>query len=399
MDAAAGTRLARGLGLDRNTGAVAAAVFLMGLGEQLWKRFVPKYLEAMGAPVLAIGGYGAAGDFLDGVYQYPGGWIADRWGRRRALTLFVALAGAGYAVYALAPSWPWLFAGLALSAAWASMASPALFAAIGDSLPRGRRAVGFAVQSLLRRVPIAVAPALGGLAIAAYGVRGGVRAGLAVSLALALATLAVVSRVRIPVAADAAPVRMADVWRRLPAALRWLLVSDVFVRTCEGMVEVFLVLYATNVVGISAPRYGLLVTVEMAAAILCYLPAARMAERTGQKPFVIATFLMFSLFPLAVVLSRSWAALALAFVVGGLREVGEPSRKALIVDLAEPGLRARTVGLYYLVRSVAITPASLVGGLLWRVSPQLPFAVACGIGLAGTAVFAATVHERHLRDQ
>ncbi|HEX8905684.1 MAG TPA: MFS transporter, partial [Longimicrobiaceae bacterium] len=186
--------IARGLGLDRNTGSVAAAVFLMGLGEQLWKRFIPKYLEALGAPVLAIGGYGAASDFLDGVYQYPGGWAADRWGRRRALLLFVALAAIGYAVYALAPSWPWLFAGLALAAAWGSMASPALFAAIGDSLPRGRRAVGFAVQSLLRRLPIAVAPALGGLAIAAYGVRGGVRAGLCVSLALAALTLAAVSR-------------------------------------------------------------------------------------------------------------------------------------------------------------------------------------------------------------
>jgi hypothetical protein len=95
------------------------------------------------------------------------------------------------------------------------------------------------------------------------------------------------------------------------------------------------------------------------------------------------------------VLARSFTALTFAFVVGGLREIGEPSRKAMIVDFAEPHLRARTVGLYYLVRSLSITPAAALGGLLWRVEPQVPFVVAGIIGLVGTIVFAATVEERY----
>ena len=110
---------------------------------------------------------------------------------------------------------------------------------------------------------------------------------------------------------------------------------------------------------------------------------------------MIATFVAFSAFPLAVVASRGAAALALAFVVGGLREIGEPARKALIVDLAEPHLRARSVGLSYLVRSLAVAPAALVGGLLWQRGPALPFLAAGAVGLVGTAVFAATVDERH----
>ena len=109
---------------------------------------------------------------------------------------------------------------------------------------------------------------------------------------------------------------------------------------------------------------------------------------------MVATFLAFSLFPLAVVAARSFGALLLAFVVGGLREIGEPARKALIVDLAQPHLRARSVGLYYLVRSLAVAPAAFVGGLLWRVSPAIPFYVAAAVGLIGTVVFAVTVEER-----
>jgi MFS family permease len=381
-------------GLERNVVAVAAAMFLLGFGENLWKGFLPKYLQALGAPVLAIGLFGTLRDFLDGAYQYPGGWIADRYGRRRALLFFVGLASIGYVIYALAPSWPFVLAGLVFGMAWTSMASPTLFAVVGDSLPRERRAIGFTVQAVLKRLPIVVAPTLGGLAIAAYGVLGGIRLGLAVTVALALVTLAVVARVRIPVLREPVPTNIRGVWRSLPSPLKWLLLSDVFIRTCEGLVDVFLVIYATEVVGVSAPRYGALIAIQMATAILVYVPASKIADRAGRKPFVIATFLCFAAFPLAVVLSRSFLALAAAFVVGGLREVGEPARKAMIVDFSRPELRARSIGLYYLVRSAAIAPAAFTGGLLWKIDPSIPFLVAGAVGIVGTVLFTATVEER-----
>src|SRR5882762_2599571 len=196
--------------------AVSAAIFLLALGENLWKRFLPKYLEALGAPVTAIGLFGSAQDLLDGVYQYPGGWIGDRWGRRRALLLFVMLATIGYGVYWAAPSWPFVFVGLLFAMAWSSMASPTLFAVVGDALPRERRALGFTVQSILRRIPIAIAPTLGGLAIAAYGVVGGVHFGLALTVVLAGFTLVAIQRVDIPIVVDAAPTNVVAVWRALP---------------------------------------------------------------------------------------------------------------------------------------------------------------------------------------
>lgn len=43
----------------------------MALGENLWRRFIFTYLEALGAPVVAIGAYGSTEDLLDGPYQYP----------------------------------------------------------------------------------------------------------------------------------------------------------------------------------------------------------------------------------------------------------------------------------------------------------------------------------------
>ena len=95
-----------------------------------------------------------------------------------------------------------------------------------------------------------------------------------------------------------------------------------------------------------------------------------------------------------MILTRSFAGLIFAFILGGLREIGEPARKAMIVGFAQPGLRARTVGLYYLVRSSSITPASVIGGLLWKVRPETPFVAAGIIGLLGTMLFALTVKEQ-----
>src|SRR5205085_4348026 len=89
-------RVADYLGLERNVAVVSTAVFLLGLGEELWKKFLPKYLEHLGGGPVVIGLFGTAEDFFDAVYQYPGGWLADRVGRRRAFLVFILIASVGY---------------------------------------------------------------------------------------------------------------------------------------------------------------------------------------------------------------------------------------------------------------------------------------------------------------
>jgi MFS family permease len=381
-------------GLERNVAIATAAFFLLGLGEELWKKFLPKYLEHLGAGTVVIGLFGTAEDFFDAVYQYPGGWLADRLGRRIAFLLFIAVASLGYLIYLLSPSWPFIFLGLGFAMAWHSMASPAIFAVIGDALPRERRAMGFTLQSMLKRVPMVVSPLVGGVLIARLGIQAGMRVGLGVTLVLAALTALVMLAMNIPVVVGQA-VNIRGVWRSFHSALKRLLISDIIIRTCEGMADVFVILYVTNIKGVSVARYGVLVAIQITTSILVYVPSAKIADRIGRKPFVIVTFVCFALFPVAVALAPNSFMLVVAFVIGGLREIGEPSRKAMIVDFARADLRARTVGLYYLLRSITITPSAAIGGLLWKVSPQTPFITAGIIGIVGTIVFAVTVEERY----
>jgi MFS family permease len=253
--------------------------------------------------------------------------------------------------------------------------------------------MGFTLQSILKRLPIVIAPMIGGAMIASMGILTGIHWGLLITLALAAVTMLLVLKMNIAI--ETSPeTNIRGVWRSFHGALKRLLISDVIIRMCEGMTGIFIILYVTNVQGFSTARYGTLVGIQMIVSILVYIPAGKIADRIGRKPFVIVTFLSFALFPLAVVLASNFALLVVAFIVGGVREIGEPSRKAMIVDFARPDLRARSVGLYYLVRSLSITPAAVIGGLLWKVAPQVPFVTAAAIGLLGTVVFALTVEER-----
>jgi len=388
-----GSSLANFLSLERTVTIASGAVFLLGLGEELWKKFLPKYLEALGASVPVIGLFGTAEDFLDAVYQYPGGWIADRFGRRTAFLIFLGLACLGYLIYLLGPSWPFVFLGLAFVMAWQSMASPAIFAVIGDALPIEKRAMGFSVQSILKRVPIVIAPVVGGLIIAKRGIISGVHIGLIVTLAIAVLTALLIRFMSIARDPHYA-VNIFGVWNSLHRGLKRLLVSDIFIRTCEGMTDVLVILYVTNVLHLSMARFGTLLAILFATALVIYVPAAKAADRVGRRPFIITTFCAFALYPLAVIAAHDFLGLVIAFIIGGLREIGEPARKAMIVDFAKPQLRARSVGLYYLLRSLAITPAAAIGGLLWNFSPQAPFVVAGIFGVAGTFIFITTVRER-----
>src|SRR5437868_9863380 len=381
------------LSLERNVTAASGAVFLLGLGEELWKKFLPKYLQALGASVPTIGLFGTAEDFFDAIYQYPGGWIADRFGRRSAFFVFLSLACVGYLVYLLGPSWPFAFVALAFVMAWQSMASPAIFAVIGDALPKERRAMGFSIQSILKRVPIVIAPVIGGMIIASRGIVSGVHLGLIITLAIAAMTSLLIRLINITSKAHH-PTNIFGVWDSFQSGLKRLLVSDIFIRTCEGMTDVLVILYVTNVLHISVARFGILLAILFTTTLIIYVPAAKAADRVGRRPFIIATFCAFALYPLAIVSAHDFTGLVIAFIIGGLREIGEPARKAMIVDFAKPQLRARSVGLYYLLRSLAITPAAAIGGLLWKFTPQTPFVIAGMFGVVGTFIFIATVRER-----
>jgi MFS family permease len=384
-------RIGHFLGLNRNIALLLFAIILIGAGEETWMRFVPKYLQALGGSVFVIALFDGLKTLLGAVYAYPGGVAADRLGHRRALMAFTAISLAGYGIVLLFPVWPAVIAGMFLFLAWSNLSLPATFSVVAINLPERKHAIGIGVQSLIRRVPILIGPVAGGILLDAFGVVQGVRCGVLISLVLGAAALLVQRRFRDePAPVPEQRLNFSAAVRGFSPGLKRLLLSDVLIRFCERIPFAWVVIYALDDVGINASQLGVLIAIEMATAILCYVPASSMADRYGKEPFVIATFVFFTLFPLSLLWAHSFAALILAFVIRGLKEFGEPARKALIIGFAPPSIRGQTIGAYYLIRDVVATGGSFAGAALWQFGPEANFWGAFAVGTAGTAVYWAT---------
>ena len=385
--------LADFLALKRNTSLLLVALVLAGIGERLWLVFAPKYLQTLGAGIFVIGLFDALQTLLGALYAYPGGWLTDRWGQRRSLTLFSGLSVAGYALVLLWHHWLALLVGAFLFLAWSAFSLPATFSVVATSLQRSRHTMGIGVQSMVRRVPMVVGPLAGGWLITRFGWSQGIEYALVGCIALSLLALAFQWTMVEPVPPDLAQVskrasaNFLAVVNSFTPALRELLVSDILIRFCERIPYAWVIVWAINYGGVNAQQYGFLVTIEMVTAMVCYIPVAHLADKHGRRPFVLLTFVFFTLFPLTLLWGKSFGWLAVAFVVRGLKEFGEPARKALIISEATPELRARTYGAYYLIRDCIVTVGAFLGAWLWRTSPHANFIGAAIFGAAGTVWF------------
>lgn len=393
-------RISEFLGLQRSTVGLLGMVILVGMGERMAERFLPIYIMALGGGALAIGLLQAMDNLLSALYSFPGGYLSDRIGTKRALVVFNLVAIAGFGVVILVPAWQAVLAGAVLFISWSAISLPATMSLIYKVLPRHKRTMGVSMHSLVRRIPMALGPLMGGLFITVWGEQEGVRLAFLAALIMAAAALFLQQRLledeppSTAAGGDACtlvpeknPIKL---FRLMRPAMKGLLVSDILIRFCEQIPYAFVVVWCLKVIDqpVSALQFGVLTTIEMATAVLVYIPVAYLADRTTKKPFVTITFVFFTLFPLVLWYSRSFEWLMLAFFLRGLKEFGEPTRKALIMDLAPDNCKAGMFGLYYLIRDVIVSLAAFGGAFLWQTSPQLNFMTAFVFGVIGTLGFA-----------
>jgi MFS family permease len=417
------------LGLNRSTAALLAAILLIGMGQELWAPFMPKYIQktieeslqgklagwGLSTPVvivLAVGVFGTWKDFQEAVYYYLGGRIGGTLGTRRALIFFGALPLVGYGMI-LAWVSPWAaFLALPFISGYDSISQPATLTVVGQTLKAQHRTMAFSLQAIQRRIPRIVAYLSGGALVMALGAIGGVRAGVAISALLVLVALGIqlwMLKADTRDSAERAPGFSLGLIRRFHPELKKLLVADILARVAEGMPRELFILYAVSstmnargfgVVGISAARFGELLALQALVSLLTYLPVGYIASRPGgeKKPFIAVTFVFFATFPLAFyLLGTRWGAvgLAAAYVVAGLREIGEPARKAMITELLPPEAKTAATGLYWSLRTTAVMLMPMVGAIIWvTAGPAAVFISAFSAGIAGALLFAMIFNKR-----
>ncbi len=388
----AAKRFVNFFGLNSSMVAMIVMVVLIGQGEKMAERFLPLYITALGGTVIAVGLLNSMDNMLSALYSFPGGYLSDKLGYKKALIVFTLVAMFGYALVILIPDWRIVLIGAVFFISWTAVSLPAIMSMVSRAVPKEKRSMGVTVHSFVRRIPMALGPVLGGLLIGVYGQVVGVRLAFGAAFALGLVSIVFVwfFMHEDGGAKKSEPLRLMVMLRQIRhnAPLLNLLTSDILIRFAEQIPYAFVVLWVVQNNGLKEIQFGLLTTVEMVTAMAIYIPIAYLADKYTKKPFVLITFGFFTLFPLVLLFSRSMPALILAFIIRGLKEFGEPTRKALIMDLAPEDAKAATFGTYYLVRDCIVSVVSFAGAYLWQVSPAANFLTAFGCGVVGTVLFA-----------
>lgn len=408
-------RAADWLGLNRASLAVLVVIGCLGLSEEIWSNFLSLHLrdqaeaaDAASAVIEAaayVGIISFAKNLIEGFGYIAGGTIAHRLGPRVALAVSATPMAAGFIIM-LTGSGPWpIVIGALLMTNWEPLSVPATFDVIGSEVRKERRTIAFAMQSIQKRLPKILGPAIGGLAFGLVGYW------LNLTLAFALVGLAVVLQLlltsRLRPKAEPKHVPFRTILRTMPPDLKRLLTAEIFIRWGDWFARDFAVLYVVALLTsewgwtdqAASTMAGWLLAIMGATALATYVPVAKWVDRSSSpKPFIGTTFLLFSLFPICLVLlPKACAYLGLPVMVGlvatyvlnGLREIGEPARKALISMGFPPEVRARAIGLYWGLRSFAFCLAPVVAAVLWsRIGPDATFLIGGSIGLIGTAFYA-----------
>lgn len=388
------TRFIEFFGLKKSIVGLLSMVILVGMGERIAERFLPIYLLALGGGVFAIGTLSAMQNLLGALYSYPGGYLSDRVGVKKALLIFNMMSISGYLIVAIFPSWYAVLVGAILFMSWSAVSLPATMSLVAMVLPKDKRTMGVSMHSLVRRFPMALGPVIGGIFIATWGEVDGVRVAFVAAILMSFISIILQQGLIDDDSKDKSLKNSArknpiTLFKEMSGELKNLLFSDILIRFCEQIPYAFVVVWCMKIISkpVSAVDFGVLTTVEMATAVLIYLPVAYLADKGTKKPFVVITFVFFTIFPLVLYFSRSFWILILAFIIRGLKEFGEPTRKALIMDLAPEDKKAQMFGLYYLIRDLIVSVGAFSGALLWWISPEVNFAGAFLCGACGTVWF------------
>jgi len=391
------THVADFLGLRKSTVGMLFMVILVGMGERMAERFLPIYLIALGGGAISIGALNGLDNLLSALYSFPGGYLSDRIGTKRALLVFNIGAMFGFCVVILIPAWQAVLVGAVFFLSWSAISLPATMSLIARVLPMKKRTMGVSMHSLVRRIPMGLGPILGGLCIGLWGERNGIRAAFVCAFLLSLVATALQqvliedepphpSKRKRSSAPEKNPLKLL---RHMSPSLKRLLISDILVRFCEQIPYAFVVVWCmkTIVKPVTAFQFGILTSIEMATAFIIYIPVAYFADKSTKKPFIVTTFIFFTSFPIVLMFCQSFTWLALAFILRGLKEFGEPTRKALIMDLAPDDRKAAMFGLYYLLRDIVVSAAAFGGAFLWQIGPSVNFLTAFFCGILGTITF------------
>jgi len=349
--------------------------------------------EVLGADAVILGLFGSIWSAVFVFFILVGGWIGDRYDRKKVFLLGTALTLINPIIYALASNWHVLILVNFLGALGSAISSPVYNAILYSSMEQKKRSQIVATLAVMASIVNMVTPPLSAYLIQMMGGLEEIRIMFVAQFILSLTvwiytlkklrTMPSSERNEVKGVVEAAKdmlFQMKKVYRmsRERKAFSWIIMFLLGPFAWQ-LVSPFWPIYAAEVCMSSLLIIGLLPTVDSITRIFLQIPLANISDKKGRKKVIllIRPFRYAAL--IAFILGGSYHNAITPFIplfVWMLDAVGTSTGSsfwALRTEVMPKRVQSTWNALLNFVWYLGSIPASLLGGVLWNVDPRLPF--------------------------
>ncbi len=340
------------------------------------------YAESRGASLAIIGTMASSYLISNFLFQYPSGWLADRWGRKPVMMLSLFFQAMLSAVYLLISD-PLMFVFLRFAEGAAAAAFlPSARALINDAIPAKNRGEAFGIFSAFFNTGFLLGPALGGL-LASTGYASAFIGAVLFRL-VAIVIVATMIHVKVQVSQEAQeevePLSLRTLFR-LPLVGAYVLGFGDYLFI--GFDITLTALWLHDHLGASVAVIGFAYIAFSIPSIITSPLGGRVADRRRRSSMI----LLFGLAQVPIYMVYGLANTVLTIIVffaihGVVYSFMQPAVDAHVASSTTAGARARIQGLY--------SAAGLIGGFagangcsfLYGLNFRLPlFAIGLAFGI------------------
>jgi len=355
---------------------------------------------------MALGIIGLANWVAMAAVAFPGGYLADKYGRRWLITTMTFVMALSNLFFAFASSWHFILIGTIVHSL-CLIYQPALFAMVQDSLPPERRGMGSSIIMLIHGTFNTPGPAIAGLLLLRFGLEMSMR--IIYVIVTILYLVAAVWRFRLKeTITNAEPLRFRyfvssypkavkesfNVWKKVPKTVLWLFVVQTLLTFGMSLTQVMNAIYATDVLGIPEEQWWLTFIPLLLTMVAASIPIGKMVDKIGRKIPLILGLFVFSV-ATVIFVSGNLFTLMISMSLFGIGQLLVMSAAmALSADLVDPVNRGKVVGFRNFVGYIFMGLGMLLGNYLYvSLIPQMPFYVTLGLLIPALPIVLFLIHE------
>jgi len=372
---------------ERNVVVLSVSILLILLPEGAWWSVLPLYLGDLGASTIEIGIVYSLFTIMVYGFQFAGGFLSDRYGRKLLIALSTFCLAPSFLVAGMAWTWTLTTVGILLYASFYGVQQPAVTSTVTESVDDKRRGTAFGMVEFFMNFGFVIGPLIGGALIPVYGYAPFFYATALACVVCGFLRLFLLKET-LPDKSHESKLRFTP--PKLDKNLLFFILGCCLFAFTGGLLEPLFAGYAQEVIGLSFAQVEVMFSVAMVAMLIASIPSGKLVERIGAKKSLAIAFVIVDLTAALWAFSRSFdVSLLVMFLSSMFVVLNFVGYNALISELTATETRGTVIGFSSLMLGISTSIGAFAGPLLWvSYTPATPYIVTGIIGIPSALLLA-----------